>query len=221
MPVESRISLMQIFDLLYAACGPLHWWPAETPFEVCVGAILTQNTTWTNVEKASVTLKRAGILSPEAFRSIDPDELALLIRPAGYFNLKSRRLIEFVSWLYQHHDGSLETMFAGEWEPLRAELLQVRGIGPETADTILLYAGGKPSFVVDTYTRRLFHRLGYLSEDAGYDETRSMFMEALPNDVSLFNEYHAQIVEQCKQHCRKKPLCSRCPLNNLCSFVSL
>jgi len=214
-------SLQGVFTLMFNRFGPLSWWPAETPFEVCVGAILTQNTAWTNVEKAIAALKSAGAISPEIIRDIDPEELARLIRPAGYFNLKSRRLKDFIAWLYLRYDGSLEQMFSDAWESLRSELLQVRGIGPETADSILLYAGNKPSFVVDAYTRRLFHRLGFLPEDAGYDETRTLFMDGLPTDVQLFNEYHAQIVEQCKQFCRKKPLCNGCPLSAICRFAPL
>jgi len=152
--------LVEIFDLLHATYGPRHWWPAETPFEVCVGAILTQNTNWGNVEKAIGNLKGSGILSPEALRDVPADQLADTIRPAGYFNVKSVRLKDFVGYLWERHGGSLERMFAGEWRQLREELLRVRGIGPETADSILLYAGDKPTFVVDAYTRRLFTALG-------------------------------------------------------------
>lgn len=214
----SRV-LMEIFQRLLDYYGPLKWWPAETPFEVCVGAILTQNTAWGNVEKAIAALKQAELLTPEGLREIAPDRLARLIRPAGYFNVKSRRLKEFMEWLFASHDGSLERMFAGDWRELRDELLTVRGIGPETCDAILLYAGGKPTFVVDAYTRRLFHRLGLLPEGEGYEETRALFMESLPPDAALFNEYHALIVEHCKQFCRKKPRCAGCPLTTRCCLV--
>ena len=209
-------SLMEVYDRLFEQYGPRHWWPAETPFEVCIGAILTQNTAWTNVEKAIAALKVNDCLSPEALRDAAPDDLAALIRPAGYFNLKSRRLKDFVDWLFRCHDGSLEGMFAGDWQELRAELLHVRGIGPETADSILLYAGGRPTFVVDAYTRRLFRRLGMLAESTGYDEMRSLFMGTLLPDVQLFNEYHALIVEQCKRFCRTRPVCCGCPLQEVC-----
>jgi endonuclease-3 related protein len=209
-------SLLEIFNLLFERSGPLKWWPAETPFEVCIGAILTQNTAWSNVEKAISALKLSGIMSPDSILGCDQEHLAGLIRPAGYFNLKSRRLKDFCSWLFLHHQASLERMFAGDWRKLRTELLQVRGIGPETADSILLYAGNKPTFVVDAYTRRLFSRLGLLPAAAGYDETRGLFMKGLPEDVALFNEYHAQIVEQCKRFCRLKPLCGGCPLSDAC-----
>ena len=214
--MNAPLSLEAIFRLLFERFGPLHWWPAETPFEVCVGAILTQNTAWSNVEKAISALKQAGILTPEALQESDTELLARLIRPAGYFNVKSRRLKNFTAWLFLHHQGSLERMFASHWQELRAELLRVRGIGPETADSILLYAGDKPTFVVDAYTRRLFQRLVLLPEAAGYEETRALFMNHLPEDVALFNEYHAQIVQQCKSFCRSKPLCSDCPLRNSC-----
>jgi endonuclease-3 related protein len=216
VPLKGRKPLMRIFELLYDAYGPLRWWPAETRFEVCVGAILTQNTAWTNVEKAINSLKEANVLTPGAMNRLDGAALAELIRPSGYFNSKSRTLREFVAWLFTHHAGSLERMFAGDWQELRRMLLAVRGIGPETADSILLYAGDKPTFVVDSYTRRLFHRLGFLPESAGYDLTRRMFMDSLPADVQLFNEYHALIVEQCKRFCRKKPVCEGCPLSAIC-----
>lgn len=217
----SREVLMDIYRRMFEHFGPLSWWPADTPFEVCVGAILTQNTAWTNVEKAIINLKQAGIMTPATLLEVEADRLAQLIRPAGYFNIKSKRLKDFVSWLFQHHQGSLEQIFTGEWRVLRTELLQVRGIGPETADAILLYAGNQPTFVVDAYTRRLFHRLGLLPEDAGYDQTRALFMHHLPADVQLYNEYHALIVAQCKQFCRKKPLCTGCPLFDACVFSAV
>jgi len=210
--MKPQLSLLEIFNRLLECFGPLHWWPADTPFEMCVGAILTQNTAWTNVEKAIMALKRAGIMTPETLHNSYPEQLAQLIRPAGYFNVKTRRLKDFTAWLFLNHQGSLDRMFAGNWQELRADLLRVRGIGPETADSILLYAGNKPTFVVDAYTRRLFRRLGLLPEAAGYDDTRALFMKNLPEDVPLFNEYHAQIVEQCKRFCRARPLCSGCPL---------
>jgi len=214
--MKTPLTLEDIFNRLLDRFGPLHWWPAETPFEVCVGAILTQNTAWINVEKAICTLKQSGIMSPEALQEIAPEHLARLIRPAGYFNVKSRRLKDFTTWLILNHGGSLERMFAGCWRELRVELLRVRGVGPETADSILLYAGNQPSFVVDAYTRRLFMRLGLLPATADYDYTRELFMNNLPQDVPLFNEFHAQIVEQCKRFCRTRPLCSGCPLDDSC-----
>jgi len=214
--MKTTLSVHEIFRRLLDHCGHLHWWPAETPFEVCVGAILTQNTAWTNVEKAISALKQAGLLTPAALHGCATEDLARLIRPAGYFNVKSRRLKDFTTWLDRNHQGSLEHMFSGDWQELRTELLKVRGIGPETADSVLLYAGNKPTFVVDAYTLRFFSRLGLLPADTGYEQARSFFMSTLPEDVPLFNEYHAQIVEQCKQFCRKKPLCGSCPLQEHC-----
>jgi len=208
---------MEVFDLLLQRYGALHWWPADTPFEVCVGAILTQNTNWLNVEKAIANLKREGLLSVEALWEIDRERLAELIRPSGFFNVKSARLKDFLRWLLEGH-GSLDAMFSGDWQLLREELISVRGIGRETCDSILLYAGGKPSFVVDAYTGRLFSRLGLADGTQSYQQLRSLFMDALPADRALFNEYHALIVEQCKRHCRKKPLCCGCPLRILCAF---
>jgi endonuclease-3 related protein len=209
---------MEIFSLLLDRYGPRFWWPAESPFEVCVGAILTQNTNWGNVEKAIAALKREGMLSPERLRDVAAERLAELIRPAGYFNVKSARLKDFIGWLFREHKGKLELMFTGEWRSLREELLRVRGIGPETCDSILLYAGHKPSFVVDAYTKRLFSRLGLISETAAYEHVRSLFMKSLPVDVTLFNEYHALIVQHCKELCRKKPLCEQCPLKSACRY---
>lgn len=213
--------LLEIFDLLHAAYEPRHWWPADTPFEVCVGAILTQNTNWGNVEKAIANLKMEGLLSPEAIGNVPVDLLAEAIRPAGYFNVKSSRLKDFVEYLQERHVGSLERMFAGDWRELREELLGVRGIGPETADSILLYAGEKPTFVVDAYTKRLFAALGILKETAGYEEVRHLFMANLPPDVRLFNEYHALIVEHGKRHCRKRPRCSGCGLHLFCRIQAM
>ena len=205
--------LLQIHDLLLATYGPRHWWPAETPFEVCVGAILTQNTNWRNVERAIDNLKEEGLLSPGALQTAAPERLAAVIRPAGFFNVKSARLKSFVAWLFERYGGNLPRMFAGEWQELREELLRVPGIGRETADSILLYAGGKPSFVVDAYTKRLFAALRLVPLDADYEAVRALFMENLPNDVPLFNEYHALIVEHGKNHCKKRPRCGGCPLH--------
>jgi endonuclease-3 related protein len=204
--------LTAIFRRLACQFGPRHWWPADTPFEVCVGAILTQNTNWGNVEKAIANLKGEGFLSPAAIRALSEERLAAVIRPAGFFNVKSRRLKEFVAFLFERHAGSLERMFAGDWRLLREELLCVRGIGPETCDSILLYAGHKPTFVVDAYTKRVFSHLGIISAGASYEEVRALFMDHLPPDTQLFNEYHALIVEQAKVYCRTSPRCTGCPL---------
>ncbi len=209
-------SILHVFHVLLNHFGPRNWWPAETPFEVCVGAILTQNTSWGNVEKAVANLRRAGLLSPAALYALPPERLAELIRPSGYYNVKSARLRDFLRWLHDRFGGDLAAMFAGDWQNLRRELLAVRGIGPETADSIVLYAGHKPTFVVDAYTRRLFSRLGLLAATAGYDEMRELFMAHLPEDTALYNEYHALIVQQGKEYCRTRPRCSGCPLREHC-----
>jgi len=187
----------------------------RTSGEICVSV---SRLFWGNVEKAIINLKVEGIMSPEALRDVSVEQLAELIRPAGFFNVKSWRLKDFIAYLFTRYDGSLNAMFAGDWRELRRELLAVRGIGPETCDSILLYAGHKPSFVVDAYTKRLFSRLGLIDENAPYEVVRTLFMANLPADVELYNEYHALIVQHCKEFCRKKPLCYQCPLNQVCEF---
>jgi endonuclease-3 related protein len=211
--------LIDIFDRLAAHFGPLHWWPAQSPFEVVVGAILTQNTAWRNVEYAIANLQEADALTPAALAGLDPSALEALIRPAGFFRQKAERLQLFARHLFARHGGELAALLAGPLETVRAELLACKGVGPETADSILLYAGGHPSFVVDAYTRRLFTRLGLLRGDEGYEATRALFMDHLPPDTDLFNEYHALIVEECKTFCRKRsPLCPACPLLAVCPY---
>ena len=204
--------LMEIFNLLYDAFGPRHWWPGDSPFEVIVGAILTQNTTWKNVEKAINNLKRANLLEPKALYRLPYEILVELIHPVGFFNIKAKRLKAFLNFLFEEFQGNLEEMFSLEMEGLRKKLLSIPGIGPETADSILLYAGGKPSFVVDAYTRRILSRHGLIHEEASYEEIRELFMDHLPSDVGLFNEYHALLVELGKRFCKTKPRCKGCPL---------
>jgi endonuclease-3 related protein len=204
---------MTIYYALYRAYGPQHWWPGDTPFEVMVGAVLTQNTAWTNVEKAIINLKRERLLTPAALSRVPARKLASLIRPSGYYNIKAKRLRNVVDFIQDHHAGSLKKMFAFEPSVLRRNLLGVNGIGPETADSILLYAGGKPFFVVDAYAKRIFSRHGFISQDAAYDEARKLFTDHLPREVQLYNEYHALIVRVGKERCRKKgPRCTECPL---------
>lgn len=212
--------LQNIFSTLLTTYGPRHWWPGETPFEVCVGAILTQNTNWGNVEKAIVNLKTADRLSITGISTLLPDELAALIRPAGYFNVKATRLQAFTGFVQQQYHGSLDQLFAGPWQATRHELLMVKGIGPETADSILLYAGQKPSFVVDAYTRRIFSRLGLVDEQISYDQLRNYFMDRLTLNTALFNEYHALIVELGKQACRPSPRCAACCLSAGCQYYA-
>ncbi len=203
----------ELFERMYQALGPQGWWPGETPFEVCVGAILTQNTNWQNVERAIANLKERGLLTPQALHELPLEELAILIRPAGYFRVKARRLKNFVCFLIEEYDGELERLFREGLEEARRRLLAISGIGPETADSILLYAGGLPTFVIDAYTRRILLRHGLATEEMSYEELRELFMRHLPPDPGLFNEYHALFVAVGKNFCRpRKPLCESCPL---------
>lgn len=199
-----------MFDTL----GPQQWWPGETPFEIIIGAILTQNTNWSNVEKAIKNLKTAGKLSPEEIYGLGLTELAHLIRPSGFFNIKARRVKTFIDWLFSKYGGKLHEMFAQDLQTLRNELLAVKGIGPETADSILLYAGNFPTFVVDAYTYRILSRHGFIPEETTYDEMKALFEENLPRDVKLFNEYHALLVNIGKMFCRPKKFCEQCPLRD-------
>jgi endonuclease-3 related protein len=204
---------MSLHEDLLAAFGPQRWWPADTPFEVCVGAILTQNTNWANVTRAVENLKKEGLLNPAALHEIPRSVLSELVRPAGYYNLKAGRLQNFVGFLVEEFGGDLRAMFSLGLEELRPRLLQIRGIGPETADSILLYAGEIPSFVVDAYTVRALARHDIIGDEAGYEEVRSLFMDNLPADVELYNEYHALWVRVGKEFCRKtRPKCEGCPL---------
>ncbi len=210
--------LLKIFNDLLRCHGPRHWWPADTPFEVAVGAFLTQNTAWGNVERALVLLKEAGPLTPRGLLCMEPRQLEQRIRPTGFFRQKAQRLRLFSAHLVTHYGGELERMLNGRpLNAVRNELLDCRGVGPETADSILLYAGGRPSFVVDAYTRRLFGRLGLVCGDAPYGELRRWFMARLPLDSALFNEYHALIVAQSQQACRPRPLCQDCCLQENCA----
>ncbi len=205
--------LLEIYQKLLTRFGPQHWWPAQEPFEVIVGAILTQSTAWTNVEKAIVNIKAARKLSPEALRRLSEEELAWLIHPCGYYNVKARRLKSFVKWFGEQYDDSLIRLFSNDTDKLRNQLLRVFGIGEETADSIILYAGNKPVFVIDAYTRRVTDRLGLSPEDKSYHAYQALFSDNLPHDTSLFNEYHALLVRLGKESCRKLPLCKVCCLN--------
>ena len=204
--------LLSGFDRMFAHYGPLNWWPGDTPFEVMLGAILTQNTNWKNVERAIANLKDAKVVDPKRLYALNPDDLAKLIRPAGFFRLKTVRLRNFLKYYLDKYGGKSERMAERPLEELRSELLAVKGVGPETADSILLYALDKPIFVIDAYTKRIMSRHGFCAEEDGYYELQEMFMDSLPGDVAMFNEYHAQIVETAKRFCRKKPLCDKCPL---------
>jgi endonuclease-3 related protein len=211
----SRINqvLTEMFNLLYAALGAQSWWPAETELEMMVGAILTQNTNWNNVEKAIGNLRKGDLLSLTGLRDIPISVLAEYIRPAGYFNIKAKRLKNLIGLIEAENDGDINAFLSGDTDALRAKLLTVQGIGRETADSILLYGAGRPLFVIDTYTYRILARHGIIQEEAEYDELQSLFMDNLPHDVELFKEFHALIVKAGKLYCRKKPLCSACPLD--------
>jgi endonuclease-3 related protein len=207
--------LMTIYENLYRAYGSRHWWPGETSFEVMVGAILTQNTSWRNVEKAIQKLKGKGILHPEGIHRLGKKELAPLIRSSGYYRIKADRLKAFIDFLYEEFDGNLKKMRKRKLEEVRERLLGVKGIGPETADSILLYGLKKSIFVVDAYTKRILSRHGIISEKASYEEVQKLFMDHLPHDEKLFNEYHALLVHLGKMVCQTIPRCDSCPLSKL------
>lgn len=208
-------SLLDIYRKLFSAFGPQHWWPARTPFEVMVGAILTQNTNWGNVERAMANLKATDVLTPERINATTFLRLTRLIRPSGFYNQKTQRLKTLAHFLLERYDGDIRKVRREEVSKVRGELLALDGIGPETADSILLYALGKPVFVIDAYTRRVFSRHGFLSEKQGYSDWQGLFESELPRDEKLFNEYHALIVRLAKTHCRQRPLCDECPLSNI------
>jgi endonuclease-3 related protein len=211
-------TLTNIYQRLLERFGPQHWWPADEPFEVIVGAILTQSAAWANVEKAINNLREAGALSPEALRKLPQPKLAELVYPCGYYNAKALKLKAFADWLGNHYGDDLSRLFALDINDLRRDLLSVHGIGPETADSIILYAAGKPVFVIDAYTRRIFSRLGLAPERDSYAAYQALFMDNLPRDTQLFNEYHALLVCLGKNVCRRQPLCGECPLNDVCRF---
>jgi endonuclease-3 related protein len=207
--------LLEIYRRLYRAYGPRHWWPGETSFEVMVGAILTQNTSWRNVEKAIGHLKEKGVLNSEGIYKLRKSQLASLIKSSGYYRIKADRLKTFVNFLFEEYNGNIEKMRGERIEELRKKLLGVKGVGPETADSIILYGLKKPIFVVDAYTKRILSRHGMISEKASYEEIQSLFMNHLPLDGRLFNEYHALFVHLGKTLCKKLPKCDICPLKGI------
>jgi endonuclease III related protein len=212
---KDRSDLLRLYRLLLSHFGPRHWWPADTPFEVMVGAILTQNTAWSNVEKAIASMKAEDVMTPESVAAIDIRKLRQLIRSSGYYNQKADRLKLYVRYFLAEYGGAIKKMAAEDTAALRSKLLALKGIGPETADSILLYALGKPVFVVDAYTRRAFARLGFIPPDADYHSTQQFFTARLPRDLALYNDFHAQIVYLGKDYCRTKPRCDACPLQPL------
>jgi len=206
-------ALHRYFIALFDVYGPQHWWPGRSRFEVIVGAILTQSTSWANVEAAIANLRKARLLNPAAMKEISLTKLAKLIRPSGYFRQKAKKLKAFVKFLSEEHDGSLSRMFRTPTAVLRSQLIGVHGIGPETADSILLYAGQHRVFVIDAYTRRILERHNLATVKDSYEDLRVRFESELPNDPQLFNEYHALIVQTGKRFCRKSvALCRACPL---------
>jgi endonuclease-3 related protein len=207
--------LMEIYHRLYKAYGPRHWWPGETSFEVMVGAILTQNTSWKNVERAIQCLKNNSVLNPEGIYRLKKIDLASLIKSSGYYRIKADRLKAFVDFLFKDYDGDIEKMGKESLPVLRQKLLAVKGIGPETADSILLYGLGKPIFVVDAYTKRVLSQHKMVSERASYEEIQRLFMDHLPHEKRLFNEYHALFVHLGKAACKKIPRCAICPIKGI------
>jgi endonuclease-3 related protein len=212
--------LTEIYQILFERFGPQNWWPGQTQFEIVTGAILTQNTNWANVEKAIANLKSADCLTPEKLHNLDHSQLAELIRPAGYFNIKAKRLKSFLNWLFENYDGRLADLEAINTYQLREELLSIKGIGPETADSILLYAFGRPIFVVDAYTARVAVRHHLIEPDAGYGQLQDLFQSNLRQDVRQFNEYHALLVQLGKNFCKPKPKCPACPLQHLSHSIN-
>ena len=218
-PAEAQAGVRDIYRRLYAAYGPQGWWPGDGPFDVVVGSILTQAAAWTNVERAIAAMKQAGCWSIQAIHAMPVSDLALIIRPSGYFNAKAQKLKAFARHVVDEYAGDLQSFLSRELGPLREGLLSIYGIGPETADDILVYAAGKPSFVIDAYTRRIVQRLGLLPLDAksSYQAYQDLFHANLDEDVPLFNEYHALLDRHAKDTCAKVPRCAACCLKDICA----
>ena len=215
MTTATGKTLMEIYNLLFSAFGPQNWWPAETQLEMMVGAVLTQNTSWNNVEKAIQNLKERDLLSVRKLSQTPASTLTGYIRPAGYYNVKVRRLKNLLKLIEDKYSGDTKGLFSFDSDTIRKELLSVKGIGMETADSIVLYGAGRPLFVVDAYTHRILTRHELIDEEAGYHDLQGFFMDHLPPDVELFKEFHALIVKTGKDFCRRDPFCSTCPLNRL------
>jgi len=213
-PVQSLLE--DIYRRLFEQYGPQHWWPGETPFEVMIGAVLTQSAAWKNVETAITNLKTTGLMSPAALRGKPSEEIAPLIRSTVYYNVKARKLKALVDYIGNACNDDLDRLFKKDVRQLRDELLAVWRVGEETADSILLYAANKPVFVIDAYTRRIINRIGIQPENDKYSAWQFLFMNNIPADIALFNEYHALLVRLGKETCRPKPLCSSCPLFDIC-----
>ncbi|MBX3434733.1 MAG: endonuclease III domain-containing protein [Pirellulales bacterium] len=210
-----RIDASHVFQTLLAALGPQHWWPANSPLEVMVGAVLVQNTAWANVERAIANLRDAEVLEPHRLVELSPEELEALIRPAGYFRVKAKRLANLMRWFVGEYDGSIDALRQADMTSLREELLAINGIGPETADSILLYALEMPALAVDAYTLRIWARHGWIDYDADYSRLQERLVDELPVDPATYNELHALIVEVGKRWCKPQPKCADCPLCGL------
>ncbi len=207
--------IKKIYDILYTAYGPQDWWPGDSRLEIIIGAILTQAVSWKNVEKAIGNLKNNGLLDINGLDQIEQDQLAQLIKPSGYYNMKAKKLKSFIRFLKEDYNASLDNLAKGKPDNKREELLEIYGIGPETADSILLYAFNKPVFVIDTYTKRIFSRIGYIKANISYQKLQAKIENNLKTDKKLYNEYHALLVKHAKEHCLKSsPLCKGCPINN-------
>lgn len=206
----------EVYQLLFEHFGPQNWWPGESPFEIVVGAVLTQNTNWSNVSKAIDNLRDAGLLNYSELKKLSVDEIASYIRPSGYYNLKAKRLRNLFDMLEEQYDGELDLFLGDQHDRCRDNLLAVKGVGPETADAILLYACNHPAFVIDTYTHRVFSRHDLVDEETDYETMQDLFLSMLPEDVQLYNEYHALIVKTATTYCKKNnPLCEKCPLQGV------
>ena len=218
---NTREKLISVYTLMLNYFGNLNWWPGETEFEVIIGAILTQNTSWTNVEKSISLIKNNGLMNPESIYELHVDELAKLVRSSGYFNQKAKKIKHFLSFFYDKYKFDMDIMKSVPVDVMREQLLAINGIGPETADSILLYALSKPVFVVDAYTKRIFSRHGFIEKNASYHEVQAFFETHLDKDEPLFNEYHALIVNTGKYFCGTKPKCENCPLRETLSQKQL
>jgi endonuclease-3 related protein len=216
----AKSDVQRLFEVLYDAYGPQHWWPARSKFEVCVGAILTQNTAWSNVEKAIKRLRKRGLLELGRMHSAGVEQLADAIKPSGFYNQKAARLKKFCALVTERYSGKLERMFALPLDQLRETLLSINGVGKETADSIILYAANKPIFVVDAYTRRITERVFSLSFNS-YDELQAFYTDALPQSLNVYKEMHALLVAHAKLHCKKMPLCDSCPAQKMCAAYKL
>ncbi len=215
--MKTRDKLLEIYSLLKAHFGYLNWWPAKTPFEVAVGTILTQNVAWGNVEKSITNLEEKGLVNPKKLLKANPAIVKKCISPSGYYNIKYERLISLLRFIRDELNFEITNLKRMTLNDARDKLLSIKGVGKETADSILLYAAGFPVFVVDTYTKRSFYRIGILqSPDMDYDDVQAIFMKNLPSDVKLYNDYHAQIVELSKNYCKKRPTCKNCPIIKVC-----